>query len=90
MRTDRAGFVRHWGVAVFVEPVKAPWVSLGMHFDWHTPTLTLYVWKFMVTVGRNEWEPGWFHYHGGHAWSGHTDQCMHFEWVEGESPRPIP
>jgi hypothetical protein len=80
MRSDRAGFVRRWGVYVHRQPRRSPWLSLGVHLDWHTPTLDLYLLAWVVQIGRNVWQPtGRFHYGDGGVGTGHTDQCMCYE-----------
>lgn len=76
-RVDRAGFQRRWGVHIFRGGGGYPWFSLGIHLDWHTPTLDLHIGRSLVQVGRNNWE-------GESRLSvlpptrgdGHTDQCL--------------
>lgn len=74
--TDRAGFTRRWGIhAVWAS--GAPFVSLGVHLDWHTPTIDLHIGKGFVQLGRNQHDRegriSWFR----HRNDGHTDQCVH-------------
>lgn len=72
---DRAGFSRRWGVHVF-QASRAPFLSLGVHVDWHTPTLDLHVGRTQVQIGRNNWQgEGRFSFRR-HKSDGHTDQCL--------------
>lgn len=51
-------------------------LSLGLHVDWHTPTLDLHFLVWTVQLGRNVWQPrGRFHYVTAGHWTGHTDNC---------------
>lgn len=75
--TDRAGFTRRWGVHVFRDPANTPWASLGLHLDWHTPSLDLFLVKFVVQIGRNQHDSeGRFSYAANPPADGHTDQCL--------------
>ena len=72
-RRDRAGFRRRFGVGI-VESSGVPWASLGIHIDWHTPTIDLYLGRITVQVGRNQHaERFTFDRFKG---TGHTDQCL--------------
>ncbi len=73
VRTDRAGFPRRWGVNVFWAR-GAPWVSVGIHVDWHTPTLDLHIGRGAIQVGRNNWQGRLMV--AIHRSDGHTDQCL--------------
>lgn len=73
---DAGGFERRWGVSVFREPRRSPWISVGLHLDWHTPTLDLHLVRWVVQVGRNVWQEGRrFVYAESGTATGHTDQC---------------
>lgn len=72
--TDSAGFNRYWGIGIF-HTKKAPWFSLGIHLDWHTPTLDFHIGKSAIQIGRNQWEEGKRITFGTNTSSGHTDQC---------------
>lgn len=78
-RRDRAGFTRRWGIHV-VWVRGAPWISLGVHFDWHTPTLDLHIGKGVVQIGRNQWDAERRVEIAVERGSGHTDQCTCPEW----------
>lgn len=44
---------RPFGVTVFRNVLGAPMFSLGIHFDWHTPTLDIHLPEFTIQ-GRAE------------------------------------
>jgi len=82
---DRVGFTRRWGMNASWSR-GAPWLSLGVHFDWHTPTLDLHIGKGWLQIGRNQWEGvGRFSVYVG-RFDGHTDQCSHFMVTERTEP----
>lgn len=82
---------RPWQLHLGRWPTGAPMVSLGVHFDWHTPTLDLHLPGWTVQLGRNgywgltapaldgdrTWLGGrvWLSRQG--RWQGHTDNCDH-------------
>lgn len=68
---------------MFRQPHGSPFLSLGVHLDWHTPTLDLHVLVWTVQVGRNVWQDGRrFVYSGGGVASGHTDHCQCFSQAD--------
>jgi hypothetical protein len=74
MSTDSAGFTRRYGIHVF-HIARAPWFSLGIHIDWHTPTLDLFVGRWTIQTGKNQWDrESRFEFYN-EVSSGHTDQC---------------
>ena len=75
MKTDRAGFTRRWGIHLLWTH-GAPWFSLGIHLDWHTPTLDLFIARGGVQIGRNMWDAEGRIGVGTNQSSGHTDQCL--------------
>lgn len=79
MTTDGAGFERRWGVQAFWCR-GAPWFSLGVHLDWHTPTLDVHFARGSAQVGRNNWRRT-FDFVTDTS-DGHTMQCVHP--IEGE------
>lgn len=72
--TDRAGFTRRWGVHWFVAR-RTPCLSLGIHVDWHTPTLDLHIGRSLLQIGRNNWEGERRLVKVVTISTGHTDQC---------------
>lgn len=68
-------FRRRWGITVFWT-TGAPFFSLGIHIDLHTPTVDLHVGSGCVQIGRNMWNGKRFVF-ATQGWSGHTDNCDH-------------
>jgi hypothetical protein len=89
--------VRPWQLTVWRQVRGAPYVSLGVHVDFHTPTLDFHLPFCTVQLGRNGyWRradglPGmWFLFEDRvlihtptERWGGHSDNCDH----EREAPR---
>lgn len=90
---------RPWQLSIWQSLRGAPMFSLGLHVDFHTPTIDLHLPGWTVQLGRNGY---WGMaqqpldrdrtYLGGRIlvskaprWSGHTDNCDHVpeEWGVG-------
>lgn len=83
--------LRPWGLIVWRSLRGAPFFSLGIHVDLHTPTIDLHLPGWTVQLGRNTfWTPamampGMRFWLGGRVmvdfgterWGGHTDNCDH-------------
>lgn len=69
--------MRPWGIVIFSNMLGAPMLSLGIHVEWHTPTIDLHVFRWTVQIGRNDWNGRRFAYYPGEQWHGHTDNCDH-------------
>ena len=82
---------RPWQLSVWQDAIRAPFFSLGVHVDLHTPTLDLHLPGWTVQIGRNGywgvdgrtiegisvWLGGRVMFCRGHRWTGHTDNCDH-------------
>jgi hypothetical protein len=82
--------LRPWQLIFWREQHGAPFVSVGIHIDLHTPTVDLHVPFWTVQLGRNlYWRkanamPGMRFLFGdrllvsdAERWTGHTDNCDH-------------
>ena len=83
---------RPWQLSIWRQVRGAPYYSLGVHLDLHTPTLDLHLPFWTIQIGRNgywgvaaEPLPGGRSFLGGRVfvdnirerWSGHSDNCDH-------------
>lgn len=51
--------------------------SLGVHVEFHTPTLDLHLPFYTVQIGRNNYDGRRFAYFDGHERFTHSDNCDH-------------
>lgn len=83
--------LRPWQLSVWQGNTGAPFFSLGIHVDLHTPTVDIHLPGWTVQVGRNGYwgvvgsMDGVTSHLGGRIivarslgpWNGHTDNCDH-------------
>lgn len=69
--------LRPWGVTVFCNAIGAPMVSIGVHVDFHTPTIDLHLPRHTVQIGRNNYNGRRLAIHPAQRWGGHSDNCDH-------------
>lgn len=84
--------LRPWQLSIWQSTVGAPFVSLGVHVDLHTPTIDFHLPGFTVQFGCNGfWGVRTPPLDGGRSWlggrvlyqpwvgrwDGHTDNCDH-------------
>lgn len=81
--------LRPWGVMYFRQATGAPFLSLGIHVDLHTPRVDVFLPRSGLTIGRIRW---WtdsaldgdrlrfgerLYMAAAHPWNGHSDDCDH-------------